>query len=292
MSPFFFFFRSIRIVDRAISRLNIGGIVSFLFHPLTPCSTLFIFPFLSDYSNFRVKKLVRFSKDRFLFLSLRRESWDKHQRSSVERAIEAKVEMEGGISLLLLSMESRLLTPCSTLFIFLFLSDYSNLRVKKLILQEFDFSFEMTRRWASTIICWKSNRGRSWDESLGDISSSSFDLVNILFHAFLFIQLFEFPKKIARFSKDRFLFRHTKRRALTIERVIEIKVEMKRGIFLLLSIESHSLTLCSTFFDFIILFDYSNLRVKKLAISPRIDFSFDEENHEPTSVNDHPSREQ
>ena len=129
MSPFFFFFRSIRIVDRAISRLNVGGIVSFLFHPLTLCSTLFIFPFLSDYSNFRVKKLVRFSKDRFLFLSLRRESWDKHQRSSVERAIEAKVGMEGGISLLL-SIESHLLTSCSMLFIFL--SDYSNLRVKKL----------------------------------------------------------------------------------------------------------------------------------------------------------------
>ena len=94
------------------------------------CSTLFIFLFLSDYSNFRIKKLVRFSKDRFLFLSRWRESWDdKHQRSSVERAIEAKVGMEGGISLLL-SIESHLLTSCSMLFIFL--SDYSNLRVKKL----------------------------------------------------------------------------------------------------------------------------------------------------------------
>ena len=140
MSPFFFFFRSIRIVDRAISRLNVGGIVSFLFHPLTLCSTLFIFPFLSDYSNFRVKKLVRFSKDRFLFLSLRRESWDKHQRSSVERAIEAKVEMERGISLLLLSIEPCLLTSCSMFFIFL--SDYSNLWVRKLAISpRINFSF-------------------------------------------------------------------------------------------------------------------------------------------------------
>ena len=107
-------------------------------------------------------------------------------------------------------------------------------------------------------------------------------------HAFhLFVRLFESPSQKINSPRSRFLFRDDELQRSSVERAI---VGMEGGISLFLSIEPRLLTSCSTFFIF--LSDYSNLRVKKLAISPRINFSFVEENHETTSVNDYLSKEQ